>query len=119
MVGPDLLTLSDASPETLLIAIIDPNRAFEAKYSDYTVHTKDGRVLSGLIAGETANAITLLRQDGRQDVLLRSEIEAVAATGRSLMPEGIEKEINPRELADLVAYITALRSSSKDEARPR
>lgn len=118
-VGPDLLTLSDASPEALLIAILDPNRAFEAKYSDYVVQAKDGRVLSGLIAGETANAITLLRPDGRQDVLLRSEIEAVAATGRSLMPEGLEKEINPRDLADLIAYVAALRSQSKAEAAPR
>ena len=119
VVGPDLLTLSDASPEALLVAILDPNRAFEAKYSDYTIQVKDGRVLSGLIAGETANAITLLRQDGRQDVLLRSEIEAVAASGRSLMPEGLEKEINPRELADLIAYVVALRPPPKVEAPPR
>ncbi len=118
-VGPDLLTLSDASPEAILVAVLDPNRVFEAKFSDYTIHLKDGRVLSGLIAGESANAITLLRAEGREDVLLRSEIEAVSASGRSLMPEAIEKEIAPREFADLVAYITALRSPTKDEARPR
>ena len=115
MVGPDLLTLSDASPESLLVAILDPNRAYEAKYSDYTVHAKDGRVLAGMIAGETANSLTLLRPDGREDVLLRSEIEAVAASGRSLMPEGLEKEITPRDLADLVAYLGALRSPPKPE----
>ena len=119
VVGPDLLTLSDASPESLLVAILDPNRAFEAKYSGYTVHLKDGRVLAGLIAGETANALTLLRQDGREDVLLRSEIEAVSASGRSLMPEGLEKEVAPRDLADLVAYLQALRARSKAEASPK
>ena len=91
------------------MAILDPNRAFEAKYADYTVHVRDGRVLSGLIAGESANAITLRRQDGREDVLLRSEIEAVSASGRSLMPEGIEKDVTPRDLADLVAYLGAAR----------
>jgi putative membrane-bound dehydrogenase-like protein len=119
VVGPDLLTLSDASPEALLVAILDPNRVFEAKFSEYAVHLKDGRTTSGLIAGESANSITLLRAEGREDVLLRSEIEAVSASGRSLMPEAIEKEITPREFADLVAYLTALRSPTKDEARPR
>jgi len=118
-VGPDLAALSDASPEALLVAILDPNRAFEAKYADYTVHVKDGRILSGLIAGESANAITLRRQDGREDALLRSEIEAVSASGRSLMPEGIEKDVTPRDLADLVAYLGAIRSAPKAGAAPR
>jgi len=118
-VGPDLAALSDASPEALLVAILDPNRAFEAKYADYTVHVKDGRILSGLIAGESAHAITLRRQDGREDALLRSEIEAVSASGRSLMPEGIEKDVTPRDLADLVAYLGAIRSAPKAGAAPR
>ena len=118
-VGPDLLTLSDVSPESLLVAILDPNRAFEAKYSGYTVHLRDGRVVSGMIASETATALTLLRQDAREDVVLRSEIEAVSASGRSLMPEGLEKEVTPRDLADLVAYLRAIRTPPKAEADPR
>jgi putative heme-binding domain-containing protein len=119
LVGPDLLTLSDVSPESLLVAILDPNRAFEAKYSGYTVHLRDGRVFSGMIASESANSLTLLRQDGREDVLPRSEIEAVSASGHSLMPEGLEKEVTPRELADLVAYLQTIRNSPKAEADPR
>ena len=118
-VGPDLLTLTDVSPESLLVAILDPNRAFEAKYAGYTVNLRDGRVFSGLIASESANALTLLRQDGREDVLLRSEIEAVSASGRSLMPEGLEKDVSPRDLADLVAYLQALRTLPKTEAGVR
>jgi putative heme-binding domain-containing protein len=118
-VGPDLASLTDVSPEALLVAILDPNRAYEVKYMDYTVHTRDGRVFSGLIAGESANAITLRRQDGREDVLLRSEIEAVTASGRSLMPEGMEKVLTPRELADLAAYLGSIRDASKSGAIPR
>ena len=34
-VGPDLATLTDKSPEALLIAILDPNRAFETKYTEF------------------------------------------------------------------------------------
>ena len=120
-VGPDLMTLSDASPEALLVAILDPNRAFEAKYADYTVHLRDGRVLTGLIAGESDNGLTLRRQDDRHDMILRAEIEDVVASGRSLMPEGLEKDVPPRDLADLIAYITAARAATApgNEVRPR
>ncbi|MBX6315350.1 MAG: HEAT repeat domain-containing protein, partial [Isosphaeraceae bacterium] len=107
-VGPDLTTLADKSPETLLIAILDPNRAFEARYQDYAIQTTDGRVLSGLIAAETATSVTLRRQEGKEETLLRSEIEAMAATGRSLMPEGLEKDLSTRDLADLIALLTTL-----------
>ena len=104
-VGPDLATLNDKSPEALLIAILDPNRAFESKYAGFTVATDDGRVLSGLIAGETASAVTLRRQEGRDVVLLRSQIDEMAGSGQSLMPEGIEKDLTPQELADLIAFL--------------
>src|SRR6185312_14480386 len=48
-IGPDLLTLSDVSSEAMLVAILDPTRVFEAKYTDYAIHLKDGRVLAGLM----------------------------------------------------------------------
>jgi putative membrane-bound dehydrogenase-like protein len=104
-VGPDLAALTDRSPESLLAAILDPNRAFEAKYANFTVQTTDGRVLTGLVASETATAVTLRRQEGKEDVLLRTEIEAMAGSGQSLMPEGLEKDLKPRDVADLIAYL--------------
>jgi len=106
-VGPDLATLTDRSPEALLVAVLDPNRAFEAKYALFNVALKDGRVLTGMIANETGVSLTLRRQEGKEDVLLRADIEELAASGQSLMPEGLEKDLKPRELADLIAYLTA------------
>jgi putative membrane-bound dehydrogenase-like protein len=104
-VGPDLSALSDKSPETLLVAILDPNRALETRYSSFTVAMTDGRVLSGLIASESGNAISLRRQEGQVDEILRSDIEQIATSGQSLMPEGLEKDLSKQELADLIAFI--------------
>ncbi len=105
-VGPDLASLQDRSPEALLIAILDPNRAFESKFTNFSVATVDGRVLNGLIASESAAAVTLLRQDGKQEALLRSVIDELKSSGQSLMPEGLEKDLTPRTLADLIAFLT-------------
>ena len=111
-VGPNLGALKDKTPEALLIAILDPNRAFESRYANFTVATTDGRVLTGMIASETASAVTLRRQEGKEEVLLRSEIEEMSASGQSLMAEGLEKDLSHRDLADLIAFLEGATSSS-------
>jgi putative membrane-bound dehydrogenase-like protein len=106
-VGPNLGALNQKDPETLLIAILDPNRAYESRYASFSVGTTDGRVLTGLIASETASAVTLRRQEGKEDVVLRRDIEDMTAGG-SLMPEGLEKDLTQRDMADLIALLEGL-----------
>jgi putative membrane-bound dehydrogenase-like protein len=114
-VGPDLAALNDKSPEALLIAILDPNRAFEAKYTGFAVATVDGRVASGIITNESATSVTLLRQDGKQDLLLRNDIEEMSSSGQSLMPEGVEKDLRPQDLADLISFLASTGPARKAE----
>jgi putative heme-binding domain-containing protein len=114
-VGPDLAMLNDRSPEALLVAILDPNRALESRYASFTVATVDGRVLTGLIASESATSVTLRRQEGKDDVLLRSDIDEMTTSGQSLMPEGMEKDLTPQALADLIAYIASNGPTRKGE----
>src|SRR5262249_8067349 len=106
-VGPDLGQMANKSPQAFLIAILDPNQAVDARYLQYVAVTKDGRQHNGILAGETATSITIREQDGKDKVLLRTELEALESTGKSLMPEGLEKDINKQELADLIAYLTS------------
>ncbi|MFO0907886.1 MAG: c-type cytochrome [Isosphaeraceae bacterium] len=106
-VGPDLTQLTDRSTEALLTAVLDPNRAVESKYTSFNVQLVDGRALVGLIASETAAAITLRRQEGKDDIVPRAEIEAMAGSGQSLMPEGLEKDLTPKDMADLIAYVSS------------
>jgi putative heme-binding domain-containing protein len=107
-VGPDLAALKDRSPEALLTAILDPNNAFEAKYTSFNAATSDGRVFTGLIANETASSVVLRRAEGKEDVLLRADIDELTSSGKSLMTEGLEKDLSPRDLADLVAFLSTL-----------
>jgi len=104
-VGPDLASVKDRSPEALLVAIFDPNRAVEARYLNYVAVTKSGQTLTGILAQETGNSITLVAADGKKHDLLRTDLESLASTGKSLMPEGIEKELPPRDFADLIEYL--------------
>ena len=105
-VGPDLAALTDLSADALLTAILDPNEEIDARYVSYNAALKDGRVLSGMISGETASAITLKRQEGVVDVILRDDLDELVSSGRSLMPEGLENDLNPAEMADLIAFLS-------------
>ena len=64
-IGPDLLALTDRSSDSLLVSILDPDRAVEPRYVAYSVVTERGRVLSGIISRETGNSLTLIDCAGR------------------------------------------------------
>ena len=71
----------------------------------YVAVTNDGVVKNGILFEETGNAITLLGQNGEKTVLLRSQLESLTSNGKSLMPEGLEKQITPEEMADLIKFL--------------
>ncbi len=104
-VGPDIASLGNKSPESLLVAILDPNRAIEDRYMDYVVETVEGRALTGMLGSETSTSVALLAPEGKSTVVLRNQIELLRSTGKSLMPEGLERELTVQDCADLFAYL--------------
>jgi putative heme-binding domain-containing protein len=79
------------------------------QYLNYVLITEDGRSLSGTIAAETATSVTLRRAENAQDTVLRIDIDELRSTGQSLMPEGMEKEIDAQTLADVIAYLNSIK----------
>ncbi|QEH33353.1 Cytochrome c [Aquisphaera giovannonii] len=108
-VGPDLATVATRSPDDLLLHILDPNREVSPAYINYNVATVDGRVVTGIIAGESASALTLKRAEGVTEVVPRDQIDAIASAGVSLMPEGLEKGLTAQDLADLIAFVRSIK----------
>jgi putative membrane-bound dehydrogenase-like protein len=104
-VGPDVSDTRTKTPEQLLLDVLDPNAAIDNNYLSYTVTTKSGKVLTGLIAAETGSSVTLRRAEGQQDVVLRQDVEEIASSGVSLMPEGLEKSVSMQDMADLIGFL--------------
>ena len=103
-VGPNLATLTNRTPPALLETILDPSRAVEAKYLNYVAVTRDGRTITGILATETASSITLLEADKRH-VILRTELEELQSSRKSLMPDGLEQNLSQQDMADLISFI--------------
>ncbi|MCE9607828.1 MAG: c-type cytochrome [Planctomycetia bacterium] len=104
-IGPDLMAITDNSPATMLISLFDPNRAVESKYVAYTAETDAGLTYTGVLAAETSNEITLALADGKRQSLLRNGLESFRSSAKSFMPEGLEKDLPPQKVADLLAFL--------------
>ena len=92
-------------PEAILVNVLDPNREVNPQYLSYAVRLLDGRTLAGMISSETATGVTLRRADNQTDTVLRIDIDQLKSTGQSLMPEGLERQIDQQAMADLLAYL--------------
>ncbi len=104
-VGPNLAEFAGKSVDDFLLAILDPNAAINPNFIAYSIETKDGRSLSGIVKGETASSLTLIQGGGAVEKLLRSDIQEIRASQLSLMPEGLEQSMAPQDLADLIAWL--------------
>lgn len=104
-VGPDISGVASRPPSALLKDVLDPNADVSPDFVAFTVATTRGQTYSGLMAEETSASLKLRGAEGVEQSVLRSEVEAVRRTGRSLMPEGFEEVLGEQGLADLIAFL--------------
>ena len=105
VIGPNLAAMQSRGAEAILLNVIDPNREVNPQYVEYVVQTTNGRTTSGLLASETAGGITLKRAGGETETVRRADIRRMRSSGLSIMPEGLEQEIDHQGMADLIAYV--------------
>lgn len=106
--APNLATFQFRGAEAILQNIIEPNREVNPQYLNYTVLTKDDRIVTGMIADESATSVTLLKGENVRETILRSDIAEMKSSKLSLMPEGLENQLDLQTMADLLTYLTTL-----------
>jgi len=108
-IGADLNAIKDRGIAAVMLNILDPNREVKPQFQCYVVALEDGVTITGMITGETANSLTLRKPDGTSQAVLRVNIEELKSTNLSFMPEGLEKQIPPAAMADLLAYLNSIK----------
>ena len=114
-VGPDLTLANRSDREFLLGSLVDPSAAIRKEYLAYEVETKDGRMLSGVIADQSGGNLTLAISTGERTVVPQAQVVSLRESAVSLMPEGLVKPLKPQELRDLFSY---LQSQNPTPAKP-
>jgi putative heme-binding domain-containing protein len=104
-VGPDLATVINHPKEKLLTNILDPNADIQPGYQAYSCLLESGEILTGLVASETTNSVTIKQANSTSRSIARREIERLQSSNLSFMPEGLEATISEQEMADLLAFL--------------
>ncbi len=109
-VGPDLTRIGKVRTDRdLLEAILYPSASFVRSFEPVVIATSDGKSVNGLIRGESADEIILATGVNQTVHLPRKDIEDMTPSKVSVMPAGLDQQLSPQELADLVAFLRACR----------
>jgi putative heme-binding domain-containing protein len=107
-VGPDLTKIGGIRQERdLLEAIIFPSASFVRSFEPVVVATRSGKTYNGLLKSETPDEIVLAT--GPKDLarIARDDIEELRPSTVSVMPSGLDQQLSPQDLADLIAFLRA------------
>ena len=105
-VGPDLSRIARIrSRRDLLEAIVYPSASFVRSYEPFSVLTKAGIQVNGVVRDQTDQE-TILQCNATEIKSIRNEeIDSMTPSRISIMPAGIEKQLSRQELADLLAFL--------------
>ncbi|QDV69634.1 Cytochrome c [Rosistilla carotiformis] len=108
-VGPVLTTIgAQRDRKYLLEAIVRPDAAIAKGFETAVIADDLGQVFTGIIRDETDDEVRLMKADGSEVTIPTEEIVA-RRRGKSAMPEDLVKQMTPREIRDLVAYLESLK----------
>jgi putative membrane-bound dehydrogenase-like protein len=106
-IGPDLSRVGGAlNRERLIDSILEPNKEIAPRYSSWMIVTRDGKVRTGVIVGESADSkITVADAHGNLERINRLEIEERRALPTSIMPADLHTLMTLQEFRDLLSFL--------------
>jgi putative heme-binding domain-containing protein len=105
-IGPDLSNLVHRDYHSVLRDIAEPSYAINPDHITYRVDLLDGRTITGSIRTQ-ADKLLIGDETGKVTTVNRADVEAMAASTKSIMPDGLPKNLGPEKLKDLMAFLLA------------
>lgn len=107
-VGPDLTKIGAIRQNRdLLESILFPSSSFVQSFEPYIVETEDGDQQSGVLRKNDAQEVVLLTGPQQEVRVPRKDVKELRKGTVSTMPAGLEQQLSPQELADLVEFLKA------------
>ena len=114
-IGPDLARLdAKLARAQLLESILEPSQRVDAKYRTYLLETTDGQVYTGLLVEKTDREVALRTMQNMVVRVPAGEVELLTTQQKSLMPELLLRDMTPQQVADILAFLSELRQSSRE-----
>lgn len=110
LVGPCLADVgSRRKPAEILESVVTPNAKICEGFETAVLQLDSGKVITGIIRRETPTQIELIDTNAKTEVVDPATIEN-RIKGRSPMPDNLMETMTPRQLRDLIAFLSQLRA---------
>ena len=104
--GPDLSAIGNRfSKRETLRSILHPSEIISSQYASKKILTVEGKQYLGLVSDNGTGLLVLLTDEGKKLTLTTDEIEEIAPTEVSAMPEGLLDNLTLEEINDLLNYL--------------
>lgn len=108
-IGPDLTGYELDNTEMMLLSTVDPNAALREEYTNFTMRTRDGLLLTGYVLDRSPATVTI--EDGVKGrvAVPRQNILSLDASPLSRMPEGLLGTMTDQQVRDLFEFLRSSR----------
>jgi putative membrane-bound dehydrogenase-like protein len=107
-VGPDITGANRQDLNYLLENIIDPSAVIPKEYMASRIDLKNGRTITGIIKETTPQTLTIVTATETL-VIGRDDVEEMAESQTSMMPDDQLKSFSEHEVRSLFAYLSSPR----------
>jgi len=104
-IGPDLTSYKRDDTLRMLINVVNPGAEIREGFETYIVLTDDGRTATGFLYDQDNRVVVIRGADGQNITIPRENIEILRPQKKSLMPEGLLKDLTAQQVRDLFAYL--------------
>ncbi len=102
--GPDLTGANRKNLNYLLENIVDPSASVAANFRVSVIALDSGRIITGVVVAKTERTLTVQTQKERLTID-RSDVAEINETKKSLMPDGVLKQLSETDIRDLFGYL--------------
>jgi putative membrane-bound dehydrogenase-like protein len=103
-VGPDITGSNRSNLDYLLENILDPSAVIPNDYKATRLELANGRVVTGIIRGDTTTAYTVLTANETLTIP-RADVDKLIPSDTSMMPDDLLKPLTETEVRALIGYL--------------
>jgi len=108
--GPNLTSVGSVRTERdLLEAVVYPSASFVRGYEPMILVTKSGEQLGGVLHKDAPDEVVIATGPETETRVARAEIAELRPGTVSLMPQGLDAQMSPQDLADLIAFLKSMK----------
>jgi len=104
-IGPDLTSYKRDDTLRILLNVVNPSAEIREGFETFLAVTQDGRTASGFLFDRDNKVIVLRGVDSQNVTIPRDNLEELIPQKKSLMPEGLLKNLTHQQVRDLFAYL--------------